>query len=103
MLPEAVAGARRDWEIGATFEGMLEIIRRIRDRHTNFWEYENLTQIELAFTFLSAKVGDMIPAERELENYITRHRLDEAEGSKLRRLLQEAATLAGPEMLHQHQ
>ena len=79
MLPEAVAGARRDWEIGATFEGMLEIIRRIRDRHTNFWEYENLTQIELAFTFLSAKVGDMIPAERELENYITRHRLDEAE------------------------
>ncbi len=97
MLPEAVAGAQWDWESGATFEGMLEIIKRIRDRHTNFWEYGNLTQIELAFAFLSAKVGDLIPAERELENYLTRCRLDEAEGAKLRCLLQEAATLAGPD------
>jgi hypothetical protein len=92
MLPKAVADAKRDWTRGATYPGMLGIIKEIRELRTNYWPYENLTQMPLAFAFLSAKVGEREPAERALEKCITDFRLDQVEGAKLRDLLQSVTS-----------
>jgi hypothetical protein len=89
LLPQAVAAAERDWARGATFAGMLDIIRDIRERNTNCFGYRNYTQLPLAFMFLAARVGDTGLAERELEEYLQGDWLDEREADKLRRLVRE--------------
>lgn len=92
ILPQAVATAKRDWIRGSTYEGMLHIIREIREQHTNCFEYRNYTQLPLAFAFLSAKVGNMELAEQELDEYLAGDWLvGEVEGAKLKRLLRESA------------
>lgn len=91
LLPVAVAAAQRDWNRGATYSGMLEIICEIRERNTNCFGYRNYIQLPLAFAFLSAKIGDQKLAEQELDDYIADGRLKEATAMKLRRLLREMA------------
>jgi hypothetical protein len=89
LLTQAVPAAERDWARGATFVGMLDLIREIRERDTNCFGYRNYTQLPLAFMFLAATVGDTGLAERELEEYLQRERLDEREADKLKRLVRE--------------
>jgi hypothetical protein len=35
LLPDAVAGAKRDWSRGSTYDGMLDLIREVREKNTN--------------------------------------------------------------------
>ncbi len=91
LLPAAVAGAQRDWERGSTYEGMLEIIHDIRERHTNCFDFRNHTQLPLASAFLLAQVGKIEAAERELESYLAGNWLKDAAAKKLRQLLRESA------------
>jgi hypothetical protein len=89
LFPSAVAGAVRDWKRGATYVGMLELILDIRHQRTNCFDYHNYTQLPLAFAFLSARVGNLPVAERELEEYLSGRRLPAAEVAKFQRLLRE--------------
>jgi hypothetical protein len=89
LLEQAVPAAKRDWARGATFAGMLDIIREIRERGTNCFGYRNYTQLPLACMFLAARVGDVALAERELEQYLQGDSLDEREANKLRRFVRE--------------
>jgi hypothetical protein len=89
LRKQAVPAAERDWAPGATFAGMLDIIREIRERDNNCSGYRNYTQLPLVCKFLAAKVGDVALAERELEEYLEGDWLDEQEADKLRRLVQE--------------
>lgn len=89
LLMQAVPAAERDWARGATLAGMLGIIREIRERATNCFDYRNYTQLPLACMFLAAMVGDTALAERELVGYLQDDWLDEREADKLRRLVRE--------------
>ena len=93
LLPEATARARESWRRGATFHGMLELIRDIQDKHTNYFSYQNYIQLPLAYAFLLAKTGDSEAAKTELDKYAHLHRLDEDEAAKLKKL---AIDFAGP-------
>jgi hypothetical protein len=90
LLPEAVVGAQRDWDKGSTYEGMLELIRGIREKNTNCFGFRNYTQLPLAFAFLLAKTGSMELAGHELEEYLAGDWIKDAEAAKLRRLLRES-------------
>ena len=87
LLPGAVAAADRDWTRGATYDGMLGIVREIRELRTNCFAFDNYTQLPLALMFLAAKVGDSALAEREMEAYLRGSRLAEREGDRLRQLV----------------
>ncbi len=89
LLPEAVAAARWDWERASTYDGMLSLIRDIREKGTNWFGY-HYTQLPLAFASQAAKIGDMELAARELDEYSASNRLDEAEATKLSRLLRDS-------------
>ena len=69
LLPEATIRAGESWRQGATFHGMLEIIRGIQNGQTNCFGYRNYTQLPLAYAFLLAKTGDLRTAEEELDTY----------------------------------
>jgi hypothetical protein len=90
LLPDAVAGAQRDWRKGSTYVGILGLIREIREKDTNCFGFLNYTQLPLAFAFLLAKTGDIRLAEEELEHYLARDCIKEAESSRLKRLLRES-------------
>jgi hypothetical protein len=94
LLHEAVAAAQRDWSRGSTYEGMLGLIREIREQHTNCFDYRNYTQLPLALAFLTAKTGDLESAERELDEYLTGGWVKEAAAARLRQLLRESASPA---------
>ncbi len=91
LLPEAVAKAQESWKRGSTFHGMLDIIREIRAKKTNCFDFYNYCQLPLAYAFLSAKVGDLQSAEQEIEQYVQAHRLDEEEAMKLKQLVRDCA------------
>ncbi|MEX2120423.1 MAG: hypothetical protein WD847_12580 [Pirellulales bacterium] len=91
LLPDAVAGAKRDWSRGSTYDGMLDLIREIREKNTNCFGFRNYTQLPLAYAFLLAKTGDMQLAEREIEEHLAGDWIKAAEAAKLRRLLLESA------------
>jgi len=91
LLPVAVAAAQRDWERGSTYEGMLTIIRDIREQQTNCFGFRNYTQLPLASVFLLVKTGKLAMAERELEQHMAGDWLKEAAAQKLRQLLHESA------------
>jgi hypothetical protein len=91
LLPTAVAAARRDWERGSTYEGMLELIRAIREQHTNCFGFRNYTQLPLASAFLLAQIGKLEAAERELEEHLAGDWLKDAAATKLRQLLRASA------------
>ncbi len=91
LLTEAVPAAQRDWERGATFAGMLDVIREIRERDTNCFGYRNYTQLPLAFIFIAAKLGDTGLAERESEEYLEGDWLEKREADRLRRLVRECS------------
>ena len=93
LLPQAVALANGTWRRGATYHGMLDIIRDIRDTHSNCFGYYNYTQLPLAYAFLSAKTGDLLTAEAELDQYVIRNRLDDDEVAKLKKLARDCAEL----------
>jgi hypothetical protein len=86
LLPEAIKRAGESWRRGATFHGMLHLIREIRDQHTNCFEYPNYTQLPLAYAFLLAKTGDLRNAEAELDKYALSHGLEDDEAAKLKKL-----------------
>ena len=65
VLPKAAAAAQMDWKRGSTYQGMLQIIREIRERNTNGLPYRNYTQLPLAYAFLNAKTGNLKLAEQE--------------------------------------
>jgi len=91
LLPEAIHRAEESWRKGSTLEGMLDIIRDIRDRRSNGLGYENYTQLPLAYAYLSAKIGDVQTALQELEEYVKRFDLDDDEAAKLKKLARECA------------
>jgi len=90
LLPGAVAAAQRDWDRASTFEGMLQLIREIREHNTNCFGYRNYTQLPLAFAFLTAMTGNLESAERELDEYLDGGWVKEAAAVKLRQLLRES-------------
>jgi hypothetical protein len=85
LMPEAVKRAESDWKRGETLEGMLDLVRWLRDSRSNCFGYHNYTQLPLAFAFLSARAGDKLEAEQSLSEYVESFGLDEDEASKLRR------------------
>ncbi len=91
LLPEATARASESWRRGASFNGMLDLIREIRDKHTNCFGYDNYTQLPLAYAFLLAKTGDVAAAEAELNRYVLLRRLDDEEAAKLKKLARDYA------------
>src|SRR5262245_32915533 len=93
LLPEAVSRAEETWRRGATFEGMLALIREIRDGHINCFAYNNYTQLPLAYAMLCAKTGDLATAERELDEYTKR--TNEPEADKLTKLARDYAAGSG--------
>jgi hypothetical protein len=91
LLPNAVASAQQDWDRGLTYNGMLQLIREIREQNTNCFGYRNYTQLPLAFAFLTAKTGNLDLAERELDEYLAGDWVKKAAAVKLRQLLQKEA------------
>lgn len=89
LLPEAVARAEDTWRRGASFEGMLDIIRGLREGHTNCFGYKSYTQLPIAYAMLCAKTGDLAAAERELDAWAEGRYADEAE--KLKKLSRDYA------------
>jgi hypothetical protein len=85
LLPQAVTRAQVTWERGATFSGMLDIVREIRERKTNRFGFYNYTQLPIAYVFISANVGDLHAAAPELDHYLESHRLDHDEAAKLKK------------------
>jgi hypothetical protein len=89
LLAQAVPRAERDWARGATFEGMLGIIREIREQNTNCFAFRNYTQLPLALIFLAAKLGDSDLVERELKEYLRDGWLAERQAAQLSQLVSE--------------
>ncbi len=79
---------------GSTYEGMLAIIRDIRDQHTNCFGFRYYTQLPLASAFLLAKIGQLEMAERELEEYLDGDWLKKPATQKLWQLLHESPRTA---------
>ena len=69
LVPDAIARATETWRRGETFEGMLDILREIREQKTNRFGVSNYTQLPLAQMFLLAKTGDLSGALAELDAY----------------------------------
>jgi len=92
LLPEAMTRAVESWRRGATLQGMLDIIKDIRDQRTNAFYYDNYSQLPLAYAFLSAKTGDLKSADAELDRYAVRFSLDDEETAKLHQLARDYAT-----------
>lgn len=91
LRPEAASGVEETWDRGASYHGMLDIIREIRERRSNGLGYGNYSQLPLAYALLCAKVGDVQSADRELDRYTTVHGLAEAEAATLRKLARHYA------------
>ena len=93
LMPSAAAAAAETWRRGATYEGMIAIIRDIRDQKSNCHGYYTYTQLPLAHAFLLAKTGALDAARSELDAYLAKHdfRLTEEAPAKLKMLVDEAA------------
>ena len=93
LLPLAIARAKDSWRRGATLPGMLELVREIRDGRPNHFPYDNLTQMPLAYAFLSAKTGDLQVAESELDRYVSEpvHGIDPDVAARLKKLARDYA------------
>jgi len=83
LAPIAIARAKATWSKGATFHGMLQIIREIRERKTNCFRYDNYRQLPIAYALLCAKTGDLYTGACELQELIKRESLDEDESVRL--------------------
>jgi len=91
LLSKAVAAAKKDWKQGSTYQGMLQLIREIRKRNSNWLPYGMYPQALLAFAFLNAKTGNLKVAERELDRFLDPGGLNQAAAAKLKKLLRETA------------
>ena len=74
-----------------TERGLLELVREIRERQTNYLPFDVYTQLPLTYVLLSAKLGDLAVAERELDHYISRLKVDDDVAAKLKQLAREYA------------
>jgi hypothetical protein len=93
LLTTAVERAKEAWRHGETERGMLELVREIRELHTNYFRFEMYTQLPLAYSFLSARLGDIASAESELDRYASRLKLDDDVAAKLKELARPYASL----------
>lgn len=93
LLPAAVERAQETWRRGETEQGMLDLVREIREDHTNYFPFEMYVQLPLAYSFLSARLGDLISAEKELDHYLSRVKLNSEVAAKLKELAQTYASL----------
>jgi hypothetical protein len=91
LLPAAVEKAKETWRRGVTERGLLELVREIRERQTNYLPFDVYTQLPLTYVLLSAKLGDLAVAERELDHYISRLKVDDDVAAKLKQLAREYA------------
>ncbi len=91
FMPQAVKRARETWERGETTPGLLALVREVRKQNTNCFPFDVYTQLSLAYAFLSARVGDVGSAERELNRYLSRLKLEDEIATKLRNLAREYA------------
>jgi hypothetical protein len=91
LLSKAVAAAKKDWKRGSTYEGVLQILREIRKRNTNWLTYEMYPQGRLAYAFLTAKTGKLKLAEKELDRCVAHGWLKDSPAAKLKKLLRETA------------
>jgi len=80
---------KETWRRGQTEAGMLEILREIRDSHTNVFPFEMYSQLPLTYALLCARLGDLNSAESELDRYISRRRLQPEVALKLKELVRE--------------
>ncbi|MGD1016640.1 MAG: hypothetical protein ABR863_09420 [Roseiarcus sp.] len=87
----AIAQAQETWRRGATWPGMLGLVREIRERKINRMFVGFRTRLPLAVMFLSAKVGDLAAAQAELEAYVRDRELPDAVAAKLAKLLGDVA------------
>jgi len=93
LLPAAVERAKETWRRGETERGMLELVREVREFHTNYFPFDMYTQLPLAYSFLSARLGDLVSAESELDRYISRLKLEDEVAVKLKELACAYASL----------
>jgi len=91
LLPAAVEKADETWRRGETERGLLDLLRELRESNANVWPFDIYTQLPLAYAFLSAKLGDLTSAEQELDRYISRSKLNEETGTKLKKLARALA------------
>jgi hypothetical protein len=84
---DAIVAPRR----GATERGLLDLVREIRERQTNYFPFDMYTQLPLAYALLSAKLGNLASAEQELDRYISRLKVDDDASVKLKQLAREYA------------
>ncbi|WP_206026467.1 hypothetical protein [Roseimicrobium sp. ORNL1] len=92
LIPEALTRAVATWAKGDTYQGMLDIIREIRECNSNCFGFYNYTQLPLAYIFLSAMTGELNAADEELERYLSLHHLKEGEDAKLRKLVRDCCS-----------
>jgi hypothetical protein len=90
-LPIAVEKAKESWQRGETTPGLLALVREVREQNTNCFPFDMYTQLPLAYAFLSARVGDLGSAERELNRYLSRLKVEDEIATKLRKLAREYA------------
>jgi len=93
LLPAAVERAKETWRRGETERGMLALVREIRELHTNYFPFQMYTQLPLAYSFLSARLGDLVSAESELDHYASRLKLGDDVAAKLQELARTCASL----------
>ena len=91
ILPVAIEKAQETWRRGATERGMLNLVRELRERQSNVFGFEGYSQLPLAHAFLSARCGDLASADKELDRYIARIKLDNEAAAKLKKLALEYA------------
>jgi len=92
LLPEASFQAQTTWKQGTSYQGMLEIVQEIREGKINCLGFYTYTQLPLAYAFLSARVGDVESAERELDSCGSLRRLDGDIAATLKQLVRHSAT-----------
>ncbi len=95
VIPAAVEKAKETWRRGETERGLLELVLEIRERQTNAFPFHIYTQLPFACAFLSARLGDLISADQELDHYVSRLKLADETATKLRKLAREYASSAG--------
>src|SRR5580693_6588875 len=77
---------KETWIRGGNEAQLLDLVREIRENQTNYFPFENYTQLPLAYAFLSARLGDLASAEGELDRYVSRSKIGSEAASKLKEI-----------------
>jgi len=92
LVAISIGSAQETWRRGASWPGMLDLAREMRERRINGWLVWFRSQFPLTLIFLSAKVGDLAAAQAELEAYVRDQELPDAVAAKLAELVRKVAS-----------